>query len=148
MSELEHAGAMEIMSTELGELKRLLDQQKKDIELMRAQSGAAKSASTTTEAEAKDLLRKVRFDGKNFSTFKAKFQGVCQLRHIWGIISGSDTLNENATQQQVAEFSDKANLARSYLQTSLSVEVFDMIREDKTPAEMWQTLIDNYEKKE
>ncbi|CAK4693961.1 unnamed protein product, partial [Aphanomyces euteiches] len=61
---------------------------------------------------------------------------------------GSDTLNENVTQQQVAELSDKANLARSYLPTSLSDEVFDMIREDKTPAEMSQTLNDNYEKKE
>ncbi|CAK4152397.1 unnamed protein product, partial [Aphanomyces euteiches] len=58
MSELEQAGAMEIMSTELGELKRLLGQQTKDIELMRIQSGAAISAITTTEAEAKDLLRK------------------------------------------------------------------------------------------
>ncbi|CAK4161760.1 unnamed protein product [Aphanomyces euteiches] len=101
------------MPNELGELKRLLDHQKQEIELMRAQSNATKSTSTATENEAKDLLRKVR-----------------------------------ATQQQLAEFSDKANLAKSYLQTSLSDEVFDMVREDKTPAEMWQTLIDNYEKKE
>ncbi|KAH9112113.1 hypothetical protein AeMF1_013503 [Aphanomyces euteiches] len=115
---------------------------------MRAQSNATKSTSTATENEAKDLLRKVRFDGKNFSTFKAKFEGVCRLRHIWGIISGTETLDDSATQQQLAEFSDKANLAKSYLQTSLSDEVFDMVREDKTPAEMWQTLIDNYEKKE
>ncbi|CAK4351185.1 unnamed protein product [Aphanomyces euteiches] len=112
-SELERAGAIEIMPNELGELKRLLDHQKQEIELMRAQSNATKSTSTATENEAKDLLRKVR-----------------------------------ATQQQLAEFSDKANLAKSYLQTSLSDEVFDMVREDKTPAEMWQTLIDNYEKKE
>ncbi|CAK4104888.1 unnamed protein product, partial [Aphanomyces euteiches] len=74
--------------------------------------------------------------------------GVYRLRHIWGIISGTETLDDSATQQQLAEFSDKANLAKSYLQTSLSDEVFDMVREDKTPAEMWQTLIDNYEKKE
>ncbi|KAH9186998.1 hypothetical protein AeNC1_011026, partial [Aphanomyces euteiches] len=147
-SELERAGAIEIMSNELGELKRLLDHQKQEIELMRAQSNATKSTSTATENEAKDLLRKVRFDGKNFSTFKAKFEGVCRLRHIWGIISGTETLDDSATQQQLAEFSDKANLAKSYLQTSLSDEVFDMVREDKTPAEMWQTLIDNYEKKE
>ncbi|CAK4697273.1 unnamed protein product [Aphanomyces euteiches] len=72
-SELERAEAIEIMSNELGELKRLLDHQKQEIELMRAQSNATKSTSTATENEAKDLLRNVRFDGKNFSTFKAKF---------------------------------------------------------------------------
>ncbi|CAK4671782.1 hypothetical protein LEN26_016063 [Aphanomyces euteiches] len=135
-SELERAGAIEIMSNELGELKCLLDHQEQETKLMRAQPNATKSTSTATETEAKDLLRKVRFDGKNFSTFKANFEGVCRLRYIWFIISGTETLDDSATQEQLAEFSDKKNLAKSYLQTSVSDVVFDMVRKDMTPAEM------------
>ncbi|RHZ20250.1 hypothetical protein DYB26_006382 [Aphanomyces astaci] len=108
------------------------------LELLLAAAGVA----------SKDVLRKVKFNGKHFSAFKVKFQNVCQLRHIWDIIDGSYVVPDDAAEVEVFDYEDKTNLAKSYLQTSLSNEVFDMIREDSTPAEMWRTLVSSYETKE
>ncbi|KAH9103933.1 hypothetical protein LEN26_010973 [Aphanomyces euteiches] len=83
-SELEQAGAMEIMSNEFGELRMLIEEQKKEMDSTRVQNRMTKSTSTTTEAEAKDLLRKVRFSSitndinalkTKMSTFKTGKQG-------------------------------------------------------------------------
>ncbi|KAH9105403.1 hypothetical protein AeMF1_018764, partial [Aphanomyces euteiches] len=131
----------------------MIEAQYEEIKLLRNQSLEANKNQPprSTESEAKDLLRKVKFNGKHFSSFKIKFQNICQLRHIWEIVQGTESLPINASESQTLEFQDKANLAKSYLQTSLSNEVFDevfeMIREDETPAEMWKTLIANYETK-
>ncbi|RLO01668.1 hypothetical protein DYB28_015330, partial [Aphanomyces astaci] len=135
---------------ELKQLKLMLLAQKQEIDDLRAQptESAKPNGSRAVESEAKDLLRKVKFNGKHFSAFKVKFQNVCQLRHIWDIIDGSYVLPDDAAEVEAFEYEDKTNLAKSYLQTSLSNEVFDMIREDSTPAEMWRTLVSNYETKE
>ncbi|KAH9101952.1 hypothetical protein AeMF1_021363, partial [Aphanomyces euteiches] len=131
-------------------LKAMIEAQYEEIKLLRNQSLEANKNQPprSTESEAKDLLRKVKFNGKHFSSFKIKFQNICQLRHIWEIVQGTETLPINASESQTLEFQDKVDLAKSYLQTSLSNEVFEMIREDETPAEMWKILIANYETKE
>ncbi|KAF0724632.1 hypothetical protein Ae201684P_013819 [Aphanomyces euteiches] len=131
-------------------LKAMIEAQYEEIKLLRNQSLEANKNQPprSTESEAKDPLRKVKFNGKHFSSFKIKFQNICQLRHIWEIVQGTESLPINASDSQTLEFRDKVNLAKSYLQTSLSNEVFKMIREDETPAEMWKTLIANYETKE
>ncbi|KAH9182462.1 hypothetical protein AeNC1_015563 [Aphanomyces euteiches] len=131
-------------------LKAMIEAQYEEIKLLRNQTLDATKAQPprSTESEAKDLLRKIKFNGKHFSSFKIKFQNICQLRHIWDVIQGTENLPDAPSEAQTLEYEDKVNLAKSYLQTSLSNEVFDMVREDETPAEMWNTLIANYKTKE
>ncbi|RHY22600.1 hypothetical protein DYB32_009452, partial [Aphanomyces invadans] len=135
-------------------LKRLIDAQQAEINALRANSASTALNKPTQrlgsgESEAKDLLKKVKFSGKHFSAFKLKFQNICQLRHIWDIIVGKEaTPGPDAPEVETFHYDDKVNIARSYLQTCLSDEVFELVREDESPAEMWKTLIANYETKE
>ncbi|RHY38267.1 hypothetical protein DYB34_012996, partial [Aphanomyces astaci] len=117
--------------TELKQLKLMLLAQKQELDDLQP-----------TESAKPNGLR------AHFSAFKVKFQNVCQLRHIWDIIDGSYVLDYDAAEVEAFEYEDKANLDKSYLQTSLSNEVFDMIREVSSSAEMWRTLVSNYETKE
>ncbi|KAH9167555.1 hypothetical protein AeNC1_018132, partial [Aphanomyces euteiches] len=138
-------------SVSLDSLIAMLESQRDEIKQLQQQSAEKSRALPTrsTESEAKDLLRKVKFNGKYFSAFKIKFQNICQLRHIWDVILGTELPpSTNSTEDEILEYEDKVNLAKSYLQTSLSNDVFDMIREDDTPAEMWKTLIVNFETRE
>ncbi|RHZ03583.1 hypothetical protein DYB37_013139, partial [Aphanomyces astaci] len=111
---------------ELKQLKLMLLAQKQEINDLRAQptEPAKPNGLRSVESDAKDLLRKVKFNGKYFSAFKVKFQDVCQLRHIWDIIDGSYVLPDDAA------------------------EVKAFAYEDSAPAEMWRTLVSNYETKE
>ncbi|RHY02199.1 hypothetical protein DYB36_008604 [Aphanomyces astaci] len=133
---------------ELKQLKLMVLAQKQEIDDLQPTESAKPNGLRAVKTEAKDVLRKVKFNGKHFSAFKVKFQNVCQLRHIWDIIDGSYVLPDDAAEVEAFEYEDKANLDKSYLQTSLSNEVFDMIREDSTPAEMWRTLVSSYETKD
>jgi len=137
----------------LAELKAMVMAQQLQLQLLQDHNSATAATATpaamrSTESEAKDLLRKVSFDGKNFSAFKTKFQNICQLRHIWGVIDGTDAAPESdAPMAAVQVHADKVILAKSYLQTCLSNDIFDMVSDDETPAEMWCTLVANYETK-
>jgi len=122
----------------------MLEAQQREIEALRNRSH---ESTQPTELEAKHLLRKAKFSGKYFSAFKVKFQNMCQLRHIWDVIQGTKVLPEFPTLNQQIEHQDKINLAKSYLQTSLSNEVFDMIQEDPSPSDMWNTLLKTTKRK-
>lgn len=98
--------------------------------------------------EAKDLLKKVKFNGSNFSTFKSKFKTICQLRKVWTILTGEETVETCKTEQEKFMFQQRSDLVKAYLETSLTNDIFDLIREDESPAEMWATLVSTYEKKE
>jgi transposase InsO family protein len=136
---------------ELAKLKAMVEAQQKQLQLLQDRDDATAAGPPpsmhSTESEAKDLLRKVSFDGKNFSAFKTKFQNICQLRHIWGVIEGTAPAPTDASTNSLQVYNDKINLAKSYLQSCLSNDIFDMVSDDETPAEMWSTLIANYETK-
>jgi len=101
------------------------------------------------ESEAKDLLRKIRFDGSHFSAFKIKFLNVCRLRHVADILEGKECPpDDDAPDMAIFAYEDRVNIAKLYLQTVLTDEVFDMVRDDEQPAEMWKTLVAHYETKE
>ena len=127
----------------------MLEAQQREIEALRNRSheSTRSQQAKSTESEAKDLLHKVKFSGKYLSAFKVKFQNICQLRHIWDVIQGTEVLSEFPAQNQQVEHQDKINLAKSYLQTSLSNEVFDMIQEDPSPSDMWNTLLKTTKRK-
>ncbi|KAG9399288.1 hypothetical protein AC1031_012242 [Aphanomyces cochlioides] len=141
----------EMDNNKFNTLKRLIEAQQNEINLLRAKSVANEKPPLTirsSESEAKDLLKKVKFAGKHFSSFKIKFKNICQLRHIWDIITEEAPPNDDAPEVEVFQYEDRINVARSYLQTCLSNEAFELVREDSTPAEMWNTLVANYETKE
>ncbi|CAK4092016.1 unnamed protein product, partial [Aphanomyces euteiches] len=90
----------------LATLKAMIEAQYEEIKLLKIQTldASKPSVQRSTELEAKDLLRKVRF---NFSSFKIKFQNICQLRHIWDVIQGTETVPDTANESQILEFEDK-----------------------------------------
>ncbi|RQM27529.1 hypothetical protein B5M09_007644 [Aphanomyces astaci] len=79
---------------------------------------------------------------------RSKFQTSVNCAHICDIIDGTYVIPDDAAEVKAFVYEDKTNMAKSYLQKSLSNEVFDMICEDSTPAEMRRTLVLNYERKE
>ncbi|KAH9111147.1 hypothetical protein LEN26_013119 [Aphanomyces euteiches] len=141
----------EMDNNKFNTLKRLTEAQQNEINLLRAKSEANEKPPLTirsSECETRDLLKKVKFAGKHFSFFKIKFKNICQLRHIWDIITGEEAPpNDGAPEVEVFQYEDRISVARSYLQTCLSNEIFELVREDSTPAEMWNTLVANNETK-
>ncbi|RQM26443.1 hypothetical protein B5M09_009112 [Aphanomyces astaci] len=97
----------------LKQLKLMLLAHKQEINDLHAQptESAKPNGLWAVESETKDMLRKVKFNGKYISAFKVKFQTVCQLRHIWEIVDGSYILPDDAAEVEAFEYEDKTNLA-------------------------------------
>ncbi|RHY14955.1 hypothetical protein DYB36_002605 [Aphanomyces astaci] len=106
-------------------IKRLIAVEQLEIDELRSKASDAKPPpSRSSESEAKDLLKKVKFIGKHF-----KFKNMCQLRHIWGIITDEKTLpSYDAPKVETFHYEDRVNVTKSYLQTCPSNEVFELIR--------------------
>jgi hypothetical protein len=132
------------------ELKAMVQTQKFELEELRIKATAPTDVkSKGAESEAKDLLRKIRFDGSHFSSFKVKFLNVCRLRHVTEILERTEAPpHPDAAEVEAFAYDDRVNIAKLYLQAVLTDEVFDLVRDDDHPAEMWKSLVSHYETKE
>jgi hypothetical protein len=138
------------LQEELAGLKAMVQAQQVELDRLRVTAAApTDNKNKGVESEAKDLLRKIRFDGSHFSAFKIKFLNVCRLRHVADILEGNECPpDDDAPDMAIFAYEDRVNIAKLYLQTVLTDEVFDMVRDDEQPAEMWKTLAAHYETKE
>ena len=87
-----------------------------------------------------------KLDGSNWITWKFQMRHFLLAKGLWGYVDGSETLREDASAQQRADFREASQKAFSTIVMAISTSQLYLITSVEEPKNAWDTLRDHYER--
>ena len=87
-----------------------------------------------------------KLDGLNWITWKFQMRHLLLAKGLWGYVDGSETLREDASAQQQADFRKASQKAFSTIVMAISTSQLYLITSVEKPKNPWDALHDHYER--
>ena len=87
-----------------------------------------------------------KLDGSNWITWKFQMRHLLLAKGLWGYVDGSETLREDASAQQQADFRKASQKAFSTIVMAISTSQLYLITSVEEPKNAWDALRDHYER--
>ena len=87
-----------------------------------------------------------KLDGSNWITWKFQMRHLLLAKGLWGYIDGTETLREDASAQQRADFRKASQKAFSTIVMAISTSQLYLVTSLEEPKNAWDALRDHYER--
>ena len=87
-----------------------------------------------------------RLDGKNWMTWKFQMRHLLLGKELWGYVDGTETLEDDATAQQQANYRKKSQKALSAIVMAVSTSQLYLITSCDSAQQAWEALRGNFER--
>ena len=87
-----------------------------------------------------------RLDGSNWTTWKFQMRHLLLAKGLWGVVDGSDVLQEDANAQARADFNKRSQKAFSTLVMAIGTSQLYLVTSIEHPKEAWDALRDHFER--
>ena len=87
-----------------------------------------------------------KLDSSNWITWKFQIKHLLLAKDLWGIVDGTETLQENASAQQQTDFNKKSQKAFSTIVMSINSSQLYLITSCEEPARAWTALRNHFER--
>ena len=88
-----------------------------------------------------------KLTGNNYHTWKFQMKMCLIGKDLWGIVTGGETLNPGATNQEQQKFRRRENLALASICLSVSSDIQIYVRLARNAKEAWTSLEQHFERK-
>ena len=88
-----------------------------------------------------------KLNSENYAEWKFDMEMLLMAKDVWDIVSGVETLDENASNDVKTKFKKRDNFARSVICLSVSSSNKIYVRNAKTSKETWDALANHFEEK-
>ena len=87
-----------------------------------------------------------KLGGANWATWKFQMKHLLLAKELWGVVSGSETLEEGADAEVRSNFEKKSQKAFSTLALAIGTAQLYIVTSCDTPKEVWDALRSHYER--
>ncbi len=87
-----------------------------------------------------------RLDGTNWTTWKFQMRHLLLSKGLWGIIDGTDVLEEGANAQAQSDHTKRSQKAFSSIVMAVGTSQLYLITSTESPVEAWETLRNHFER--
>ena len=87
-----------------------------------------------------------KLDSSNWMTWKFQIKHLLLAKDLWGVVDGTETLQENASAQQRTDFNKKSQKAFSTIVMSINLSQLYLITSCEEPARAWKALRNHFER--
>ena len=88
-----------------------------------------------------------KLTGNNYHTWKFQMKMCLIGKDLWGIVTGDETLNPGASNQEQQKFRRRENLALASICLSISSDIQIYVRSAGNAKEAWTSLEQHFERK-
>lgn len=87
-----------------------------------------------------------KLDGDNWSTWKFQMKHLLLAKGFWGLVDGSETLEDEASAERIAQFRLKSQKAFSTMVLAIKTAQLYLVTSCENPKQAWDTLRNHFER--
>ena len=86
-----------------------------------------------------------KLDLSNWTTWKFQIKHLLLVRRLWGLVEGTEVLQDKATAQQIADFNKRSQKAFSTMVMAISLSQLYLVTSCDGPIAAWRALRNHFE---